>query len=601
MSQCRVPWLVRLLYTHNPFYLISACLFVYGLKLLFRAGNSAVLFQRGTVEYMSPTGLMGSLAAVTLLMAVTAVLIVRLGKVWEDARSLVLIVLLMLLAISVSLDELLSMASEQEKGLLEIGGMVLSGAAIAVGMVELLIRGLQVRLSWLWRGPLYLLLTLFFGWPLLLLPEIMPFDSAQVQTLIAVFPTAAALVSLLLLPGIRRGSASVKNNGTPWTWPWLPWTPFVFLAVAICFRSYSLTISFDAPDGNASFWDTIFGLYLLVPLALAVIVLLLEIGIVEKRPQMCSTVLTCSPVLMLMAWPWAVPWSRLPSYYRFATEFSNSYGSPVFLTLVALLVISAWAWRRGVARGESMTWGFLLLATLVGPGTLIHPYAPLFADQFQVLPVMMLASLKLASAFYRNRTGDLLTGLVIFALLPMLVKLPQALLPWKSFLSLHLAYVAVLIVARFRIDQAEWRRTSAVFLLATLIIGLVMLIRRHESPIVLAIYFVTVTMFAAMCYRWLNERWYLVVTVLNCCAGLVGGFVGAFWTLSTTHMESGMRQVIFGGISFLAAVIISILKTDVGRRLKLRLAQTRRVVLEWIFESNLQGVPKSPPSASCRW
>ena len=590
MSQCRVPWLIRLLYTHNPFYLISACLFVYGLKLLFRAGNSAVLFQRGTVEYMSPTGLMGSLVAVTLLMAVTAVLIVRLGKVWEDARSLVLIVLLMLLAISVSLDELLSMASEQEKGLLEIGGMILSGAAIAVGMVELLIRGLQVRLSWLWRGPLYLLLTLFFGWPLLLLPEIMPFESTQVQSLIAVFPTVAALISLMLLPGIRLGSASVRDNGTPWTWPWLPWTPFVFLSVAICFRSYSLTISFDAPDGNVSFWDTIFGLYLLVPLALAVIILLLEIGIVEKRPQICSTVLTCSPVLMLMAWPWAVPWSRLPSYHRFATEFSNSFGSPVFLTLVALFLISAWAWRRGVARGESMTWGFLFLATVVGPRALIHPYAPLFADQFQVVPLMMLAALKLASAFYRNRTGDLLTGLMIFASLPMILELPQVLLPWKSFLSLHLAYVAVLIVAMFRSDRVEWSRASAVLLLATLIMGLVMLIRRHESPMVLAAYFVAMTVFSAASYRWLNERWYLVVTILNGFAGLLGGFVGAFWTLSTAHMESGMRQVIFGGISFLAAVVISILKTDVGRRLKLRLLQTRRAVVAWLFESNGQVV-----------
>jgi hypothetical protein len=579
-----------LLYTHNPFYLISACLFVYGLKLLFRAGNSAMLFQRGTVEYMSPTGLMGSLVAVTLLMAVTAVLIVRLGKVWEDARSLVLIVLLMLLAISVSLDELLSMASEQEKGLLEIGGMVLSGAAIAVGMVEILIRGLQVRLSWLWRGPLYLLLTLFFGWPLLLLPEIMPFNTAQVQSLIAVFPTVAAVIALLLLPGIRQGSASVRENGTPWTWPWLPWTPFVFLAVAVCFRSYSLTISFDAPDGNVSFWDTIFGLYLLVPLALAVIVLLIEIGIVEKRPQLCSTVLNFSPALMLMAWPWGVPWSRLPSYYRFATEFSSSFGSPVFLTLTALLVISAWAWRRGVARGEFMTWGFLLLATVVGPRTLIHPYAPLFADQFQVVPVMMLASLKLASAFYRNRTSDLLTGLVIFALLPMVVELPLVLQPWRSFLSLHLAYVAVLIVAMFRIDQIEWRRTSAVFLLATLIMGLVMLIRRHESPLVLGAYFVAMTLFSAASYRWLNERWYLVVMVLNCFAGLLGGCVGAFWTLSTAQMESGMRQVIFGGISFLAAVVISILKTDVGRRLKLRQLHGRRAIVAWLFESNGQTV-----------
>ncbi len=598
MSQCRVPWLIRLLYTHNPFYLISACLFVYGLKLLFRAGNSAVLFQRGTVEYMSPTGLMGSLVAVTLLMAATAVLIVRLGKVWEDARSLVLIVLLMLLAISVSLDELLSMASEQEKGLLEIGGMVLSGAAIAVGMVELLIRGLQVRLSWIWRGPLYLLLTLFFGWPLLLLPEIMPFGTAQIQSLIAVFPTVAAVIALLLLPGIRQGSASVRDNGTPWTWPWLPWTPFVFLAVAICFRSYSLTISFDAPDGNVSFWDTIFGLYLLVPLALAVTILLIEIGIVEKRPQLSSTVLTLSPAIMFMAWPWGVPWSRLPSYYRFATEFSNSFGSPVLLTLLALLLISAWAWRRGVARGESMTWGFLILATVIGPRTLIHPYAPLFADQFQVVPVIVLASLKLASAFYRNRTRDLLTGLVILALLPMVVDLPAVVLPWRSFLSLHLAYAAFLIVALFRIDQSAWRRTSAVLLLITLIFGLIMMIRRHESTIVLASYFVTVTMFAAVCYHWLNERWYLVVTFLNGFVGLLGGLVGAFWTLSTVQMESGMRQVIFGGISFLAAVVISILKTDVGRRLKLRLLTARHTVTAWLFESNGQAAMRQS-SESC--
>jgi hypothetical protein len=411
-----------------------------------------------------------------------------------------------------------------------------------------------------------------------------------VRSLIAAFPTVAALISLLLLPGIRQGSASVRDNGTPWTWPWLPWTPFVFLAVAICFRSYSLTISFDAPDGNVSFWDTIFGLYLLVPLALAVFFLLIEIGIVEKRPQLCSTVLTCSPVLMLMAWPWGVPWSHLPSYYRFATEFSNSFGSPVLLTLVALLLISAWAWRRGVARGESMTWGFLLLATVVGPRTLIHPYAPLFADQFQVVPVMMLASLKLASAFYRHRTGDLLTGLVIFALLPMVVELPQVLQPWKSFLSLHLAYLAVLIVAMFRRDHAEWSRTSAVLLLATLVTGLVMLIRRHESPMVLAAYFIAMTVFSAASYRWLNERWYLVVTILNCFAGLLGGFAGAFWTLSTAQMESGMRQVIFGGLSFLAAVVISILKTDVGRRLKLRLLQTRRTFVSWLLESNGQAV-----------
>ena len=88
MPRSQVPCLVRVLYTHNPFYLISACLFAYGLKLMFRVGDSSVLFNQGSVAYMQPWNLMASLAAVTILMAVTAVLIVRLGKVWEDARLL---------------------------------------------------------------------------------------------------------------------------------------------------------------------------------------------------------------------------------------------------------------------------------------------------------------------------------------------------------------------------------------------------------------------------------------------------------------------------------------------------------------------------------
>ena len=235
-----------------------------------------------------------------------------------------------------------------------------------------------------------------------------------------------------------------------------------------------------------------------------------------------------------------------------------------------------------------MTWGFLILATLIGPRALIHPYAPLFANQIQNLPVIVLASLKLVSAFYRNRTADLLTGLVIFALLPMAVELPQALLPWKSFLSLHLAYLAVLLVAIFRNDQSIWRRTSAVLLLATLIIGSLMLIRRHESAMILAVYFVAATMFSAVCFRWLNERWYLAVTILNCFAGLFGGIVIAFWALSTAQMESGLRQVLFGGVSFLAAVVISILKTDVGRKLKLRLLHLRQSATVWLSESSGQ-------------
>ena len=54
MSRPKVPKLLSLIYVHNPFYLISTCLFVYGLKLLFRSGDTSVLFAPGSVSYMEP-------------------------------------------------------------------------------------------------------------------------------------------------------------------------------------------------------------------------------------------------------------------------------------------------------------------------------------------------------------------------------------------------------------------------------------------------------------------------------------------------------------------------------------------------------------------
>ncbi|MCA9083768.1 MAG: hypothetical protein KDA81_06920, partial [Planctomycetaceae bacterium] len=136
MTRRPVPTLVRLLYTHNPFYLISACLFVYGLKLIFRADSSTVLFQRGSVAYMEPWGLMASFAGVTVLMAVTGVLVVRLGKVWEDARSLALIVLLMLLAMAVSFDELINNLSDADNDRRHLFLMLGFGTAFALAVSE---------------------------------------------------------------------------------------------------------------------------------------------------------------------------------------------------------------------------------------------------------------------------------------------------------------------------------------------------------------------------------------------------------------------------------------------------------------------------------
>ena len=80
----------RLFYNHNPFYVISAGLVLHGLHQSVRAPQGIGVWT-----------LLACLAGYTIMLALAAILIVRLCRVWEDARTIVLAVVLLLLTISV--------------------------------------------------------------------------------------------------------------------------------------------------------------------------------------------------------------------------------------------------------------------------------------------------------------------------------------------------------------------------------------------------------------------------------------------------------------------------------------------------------------------
>src|SRR5690606_20125594 len=75
-----------LLYNHNPFYVISAVLMLYAVRSLY--GELEI----GAINCWI---MMGVFAGYTALLAGIGVLIVRWGKVWEDARSIFVVVLLL--------------------------------------------------------------------------------------------------------------------------------------------------------------------------------------------------------------------------------------------------------------------------------------------------------------------------------------------------------------------------------------------------------------------------------------------------------------------------------------------------------------------------
>src|ERR1041384_399229 len=87
---------VRWVCTNNPFYVLSAGLFLVGLRLSF-----------GARALEDVWALMGGLAGYTLLLALTACLLVRFGNVWDDVRTVLLLVVLMFLATSATIDQVL--------------------------------------------------------------------------------------------------------------------------------------------------------------------------------------------------------------------------------------------------------------------------------------------------------------------------------------------------------------------------------------------------------------------------------------------------------------------------------------------------------------
>ncbi len=213
--------LLRLLCTSNPFYAISAALFLIGLRVSFNAQSHEI----------DSFALMGGLAGYTLLLAAAALLLVRFAGVWNDVRTVLLLVVLMFLATSVTFDELLVM--DPDRGVwFFVGGLI-----FASGLTELLLRGIRLRLPLRFRLPYHLTLALFFLYPLALVPILNDPHSETLMWGLWGFAPAAGLVFLTLIPAIRQGARYVRGNGSPWPWPFYPWSVFVFLAAAVCGRA----------------------------------------------------------------------------------------------------------------------------------------------------------------------------------------------------------------------------------------------------------------------------------------------------------------------------------------------------------------------------
>lgn len=336
----------RWLYTQNPFYLIGTLLILFGLQQCL-----------GSDERVATSGLLPALlAGYALLLAGIAVVVIRGGQLWDDARTILLVIVLLFFMLSASLDFMLVES---------VGtGTLVAAAALgfALALSEGLLRVLRIHLASQYRGPFYLMLGMLFLFPIV--PawlRAQGLGATQPWATLA-FPALVGMTLLTLVPAAQTRRRQEPASGTPWNWPFYPWSLFVFLTIGAGLRAWWLTISFEPLHGTHSYFQP----YFLLPLFLAWAALLVEIG---KARHSLPTVATgmLLPLAGLACCLTSPP--DISKEAAFLAQLAGAVGSPLQIAVVGMLLFYLWAWQRKVAAAEGFLLGLGLLASVVRSDT----------------------------------------------------------------------------------------------------------------------------------------------------------------------------------------------------------------------------------------
>lgn len=342
----------RFLYSQNPFYLLSVCCVLHGVGLWYHATRTS----------HSPWILVALIGGLIALLATTGFAIVRLGQVWEDARSILLTLLILFLELALTTDDVL--VGDRNSG----RAMLFAGWLVAAVVSEFLLLGLRIRLPVLYRVPFHSMLATLFFYPVCIVHGSYPRGDWILPTIFH-FSTVIAANILLLLPAVRRGPDYVRRNGTPWAWPMFPWSMFVVLIGVLVARMYSVSVSFDPvldlSWSQAAQFENAFGPLFFTPILLAVSVL-----IFERAAQKNSLGWSPTLAIPLFAVAAAIPPHDPTSLYgNLYARLASELGSPVWFALLGVTAAYAYAAIRKLPYAFPSLICALMGLAVVGPAT----------------------------------------------------------------------------------------------------------------------------------------------------------------------------------------------------------------------------------------
>lgn len=529
------PLLVKLLYNHNPLYVVSAALVLRGVRLCYQPD--------GRIEEVWI--LVGILAAYLALLACTAVLIVRWAQVWEDARTILHTPALLLAAASCLFDEM------QIQRPLAGACLLAGGFAFSLIFCELLIQQLRVRFPWPYRLALAALFGCFFGYPALLAQLVQTRHAAVVDWAVFSFTSAVGLCFAGLARPVARGRAYVEPTGTPWSWPWYPLCLFYFLAIIACLRAFLLTLSFEV-QAPVRGLESAFGGYYLAPLVLSALFVQFEVANaagLRWLKNLVAGVGAATPLLGLSI-------ANNAASQRFLTEFVGVFGSPVFALCAATGLFLAYLWMRGAALAEFLFIGLVAVAAWIEPGdaSLTFRSTPSSYCGYALALVLLITAIR--------RTSSLRSFLACAFLIVSL----NADLHWTEAsyfrlfaVFLTLACLAVAHGLAFRDRFARWLRDGGALALSGAAGAVLLHFDQHVVVPVMAreAYLTATAAFLLALWRWqgsMAQRLAMVVSVLELGSGFVGR---AVQLLSQTFLKRGLPTFAASCVLLAAALLIS--------------------------------------------
>jgi len=451
-------WLILRLSTDNPFYVLSALLVLLGLWTSFGA----------QARPEQTWALMTGLAGYTLLLALPACSLVRYGGVWEDVRTVLLLVVLMFLATSVTFDETL--------GRDPVLGLACSfgGLAFALLLSEGGLRAMRLSLPWGFKTPYYLALCLFFGYPAALVPLLDQPRSAGLEWALFGFGLAAAAVALTLIPAARKGADYVRENGSPWPWPYYPWALFVFLGLGAAARSFLICWSMQHVARMGASEPLIFGPYFLAPLTMAVGAVLIAASPRQRSSEVRAAGLLAPALAVVLS---GIGHRQEPLYQGFLDEFTATLGgTPLYLALIGAMAFHVVATLRRVRGAVVWLTPGLLALSVIGPEA--RSFAEMTAPRPGPIVVLALWQIALAALSWRRERGRLLAAAGLMGLAILIGPGPLNL---RAGVAFHLA-LATLFTLGWAFDDEFGRRLRGLASAMAAAAGLAVVVMGEVRP-----------------------------------------------------------------------------------------------------------------------